>query len=359
MASLQTSVGEAAARFVCEECGEESASRNALFRHLRLHVEQPTSEVNGATTSATSLRLVRGPGTKSGGRKDHGRRDVAIEVVCRDPEKYRVVVKPQGMETAPDGGVSGYPCLQKQDCLLIPSRWGHHVEGEAAKYKKAKPCHRLDAGTGGLVLCSETKQAERTIRMLFEERRVKKRYRALVVGRLAPETGVIDRALKGKESSTAYKVVQYTESKQWGCITTVDLFPKEGRRHQLRKHLQSVGHPILGDRHYSFASSWPDDGPHSDWPPSQFLWALEMWFPDPSATMLCSRGCPGTKKEPDTALGTDGIEVTANDSETLGGAVSGTVLLQQVVDDVPMVHVCIPEPQLFDRFRQTQSAAAL
>ena len=69
----------------------------------------------------------------------------------------------------------------------------------------------------------------------------------LVSGRLEPSTGIIDAPIKGKKSVTRYSVVGYTDSIRYGTITTVDLFPITGRQHQLRKHMTSVGHPILGN----------------------------------------------------------------------------------------------------------------
>ena len=96
------------------------------------------------------------------------------------------------------------------------------------------------------MICSKTRKDEVTIKQLFFHRQVKKRYRAMVSGRLEPATGIIDAPVKGKVSKTRYSVVQYTDSIRNGTITTVDLFPITGRQHQLRKHLLSVGHPILG-----------------------------------------------------------------------------------------------------------------
>jgi len=96
------------------------------------------------------------------------------------------------------------------------------------------------------VICSKSRKHEVIIKHLFFHRQVKKRYRAIVSGRLEPATGIIDAPIKGKVSKTRYSVVQYTDSIRYGTITTVDLFPITGRKHQLRKHLMSLGHPILG-----------------------------------------------------------------------------------------------------------------
>ena len=274
----------AAALHTCAECTEAFASRNQLFKHLRVHALSAATAGQQDNGRELPPRMAPAPPPRHDQQWawSPGALDIAIEEAHRHPEIYRVVVKPQGMETLTDGDGKTYPALTAQDALMIPSRWGN-VRGACAKFKKARPCHRLDAGTGGLVLCAESKAAERAIKMGFHDRHVKKRYRALVVGRLEPREGSISRALKGKPSTTRYAVAAYTPSDRYGCVSTVDLWPVEGRNHQLRKHLQSVGHPIVGDRHYSFASTWPEDD--GGWPPCQFLWALEMWFPDPG--VLC------------------------------------------------------------------------
>ncbi|KAK3270575.1 hypothetical protein CYMTET_21033 [Cymbomonas tetramitiformis] len=85
-------------------------------------------------------------------------------------------------------------------------------------------------------------------------RRVTKRYRAVVIGRLVGR-GQIDTPLPDKQNrlqtaTTEYQAVQCTPSKQYGDITTVDLWPHTGRTHQLRRHLAGIGHAIVGDGQY-------------------------------------------------------------------------------------------------------------
>lgn len=121
------------------------------------------------------------------------------------------------------------------------------------------PCHRLDRDTTGVVVFARTLAARAEIGRQFEERAVEKTYLARVRGQLTG-SGVIDASLgpddtspvelkqavregtDGKPASTAWRAQETGES-----TTLVELRPSTGRQHQLRVHLASIGHPILGD----------------------------------------------------------------------------------------------------------------
>lgn len=139
------------------------------------------------------------------------------------------------------------------DCLA--SRVQH-------EYPDALSVHRLDMSTSGLLVLARGKEMHRLLSRLFQDRQVSKRYVAVVDGQLADESGEVDLPLIcdwpnrprqmvdftiGKPSLTRFRVV----SRDIAANTTrVELEPVTGRSHQLRVHMASLGHPILGDDLY-------------------------------------------------------------------------------------------------------------
>jgi len=114
------------------------------------------------------------------------------------------------------------------------------------------PVHRLDARTRGLVACARTHSANVALGHAFQDRQVDKRYRALLVGALEGE-GVIETSIDGRPARTRWRCVQVTPAPVTGALSTVDLWPETGRTHQLRIHMASLGHPVLGDDAYTTA----------------------------------------------------------------------------------------------------------
>lgn len=115
--------------------------------------------------------------------------------------------------------------------------------------------HRLDAATSGLIVFAKDPEAHRRMSQAFQARTAVKTYLAAVAGLL--EDGATDLPLKtfgsgrvgpspeGKPSETAWKAVE-----RFADATLIEVSPKTGRRHQIRAHLNAVGHPVLGDRKY-------------------------------------------------------------------------------------------------------------
>ncbi|CAN5199777.1 RluA family pseudouridine synthase [soil metagenome] len=164
-----------------------------------------------------------------------------------------VLNKPSGLLAVPGRGED------KQDCL------SRRVQ---SLYPDALIVHRLDMATSGLMLMARGIAMQRALGQLFERREVHKRYLALVDGRLAPALepdgwGLIDLpialdwprrplrvidAASGKPSQTRWRSVAFDDAAD---STRVELEPVTGRSHQLRVHLQALGHPILGDALYA------------------------------------------------------------------------------------------------------------
>ena len=202
--------------------------------------------------------------------------------------------KPAGLLCVPGRGPD------KQDCLSARA---------TAQWPDAKVVHRLDMATSGLVLMARGIEAQRALSLAFEQRRVHKRYTAVVNGVLRndpshpmPESGwnTINLPLLLDWQNRPRSVVNHTEGKpsltRWRLAepepgdppgtTRLTLEPVTGRSHQLRVHLQAIGHPIVGDPLYG--SSPPD--------PAQrlLLHAEGIRFPHPATgeVMAFVAPCP-------------------------------------------------------------------
>lgn len=129
---------------------------------------------------------------------------------------------------------------------------------------RAALIHRLDKETSGAIMLGKNTEIIEQMISLFREKKVYKQYLAVVDGSLPQEEGTIETALRKKTSSLPGQTLyQTTKGKglaaltRWKCLkktheaSFVLLEPITGRTHQLRVHLQSIGHPILGDIQYS------------------------------------------------------------------------------------------------------------
>lgn len=115
---------------------------------------------------------------------------------------------------------------------------------------KPQPVHRLDYGTTGALLVGKTSSSIRDLNRLFAEKRVDKTYYAATIGEMQEEQGTITADIDDRPSRSEYRVCESVPSQRFGRLNLVRLHPHTGRRHQLRKHLAGIGHPILGDQDY-------------------------------------------------------------------------------------------------------------
>ena len=157
--------------------------------------------------------------------------------------------------------------------LSVPGRGAHLADCLLARVQAAFPqallVHRLDRDTSGVMVFAQTPHAQRHLGLQFENRQTRKTYVARVWGRVADKTGLVDLPLivdwpnrprqmvcheTGKAAITEWRVVKHE-----GETTRLRLFPKTGRSHQLRVHMQALGHPILGDPFYA-------EGPAREFP---------------------------------------------------------------------------------------------
>ncbi len=112
-----------------------------------------------------------------------------------------------------------------------------------------QPVHRLDYPTTGLLLIGKTSTSILAMNKLFENKEIQKEYIAVAIGKMKASESV-DFPIDGKKSYSHYEVIDTVFSERFEVLNLVKLFPKTGRRHQLRKHLSLIGNPILGDVEY-------------------------------------------------------------------------------------------------------------
>jgi 23S rRNA pseudouridine1911/1915/1917 synthase len=140
----------------------------------------------------------------------------------------------------------------------------HHWHGARPGLDPLRPgiVHRLDKDTSGVLVIAKDSGSLAALAAQFRTREVEKRYLAFVWGRLRNQTGTIAAPIgrnpvhrkrmavrhAGREALTTYEVVE-----RFAQVTLVRLFPKTGRTHQLRVHLATIGHPVVGDSVYGGA----------------------------------------------------------------------------------------------------------
>lgn len=185
--------------------------------------------------------------------------------------------------------------------LSVPGKGDHLADCMIARVQKLYPeallVHRLDLDTSGVMVFALTRHAQRVLGLQFEERQTRKVYRARLWGRLEPKEGRVDLPLivdwpnrprqhvnheTGKPAQTDWRVLGYEDNGN----TRVRLYPLTGRSHQLRVHMQSLGHPILGDPLYA-------EGAARDFP-RLMLHAESLRFrhPESGKGMSFSAPCP-------------------------------------------------------------------
>lgn len=178
---------------------------------------------------------------------------IALRIVYED-DQVLVVDKPAGMVVHPG---AGHPRGTLAAAVLA------HAPDTAGVGGPRRPgvVHRLDKGTSGLLVVAKTREAYDALTAQLAARAVTRQYVAVVHGRVARDAGVIDAPLarhprdrtrmaiappgKGRRAVTRYQVVERFQD-----FTRVDVMLETGRTHQIRVHMASIGHPVVGDEVY-------------------------------------------------------------------------------------------------------------
>ena len=227
--------------------GESRASLQRLMRGGRVLVAgrpaRPSDKVRGGERVEID-RPAPEPSTLAA-------EDLPLAVLHEDADLL-VIDKPPGQTVHPGAGARGGTVV---NALLYHCRDLSGVGG----VERPGIVHRLDKDTSGALVVAKNDLAHRALAAQFKARAVDKIYEALVWGRPRAGRGVVDSPIgrhptartrmavrsEGRASRTAYRVL-YTR----GPVSFLEIRPETGRTHQIRVHLSSLAHPIVGDRLY-------------------------------------------------------------------------------------------------------------
>ena len=157
-------------------------------------------------------------------------------------DDYLIVVnKPSGILTVPT------PKKEKHTLTSIIN----NILNERGEQKEAFPCHRLDRETSGLIIYAKSINIQDKIMEQFKAGEVKKKYIAFIQGSLKQPQGTISFPLENKKAVTKYKLLQRRKG-----YSIIEVKPQTGRTNQIRIHFKMIGHPLLGERKFTFAKDF-------------------------------------------------------------------------------------------------------
>ncbi len=234
--------------------------------------------------------------------------EIALKVVYED-EDLSVIDKPAGMMVHAGAGATESGTLV--NALLHRYRTLSSTGGEL----RPGIVHRLDKQTSGLIIVARNDAAHARLAEMFSRRQIKKTYVALVHGALKQDRGTIDapiardlvrrtRMTTRREDGARHAVSHYTVLRRirsrFGAFTLVSVRIETGRTHQIRVHLASIGHPVVGDKLYGAPARITDAFPRKKSDPDpgtltldrNFLHAAELEFVHPRTGKLLQLESP-------------------------------------------------------------------
>ncbi len=179
---------------------------------------------------------------------------IKLKIVYEDKDTI-VIDKPAGLVV--------HPSKSCKSGTLVNGLLSYYPKIKSVGEDPLRPgiVHRLDKDTSGLMVVAKNNRTFQYLKKQFKDRKIEKRYTALVVGQLQAASDVIEKsiarskhdpekmttAIIGRKAETSYRVV-----KRFNNYTLVEVVPKTGRMHQIRVHFKSIRHPLAGEKVYGF-----------------------------------------------------------------------------------------------------------
>ena len=229
--------------------------------------------------------------------------EIPLDIVFEDAD-LAVINKPAGMMVHAGAGATDAERNRGTLVNALLHRFGplSQVGGEL----RPGIVHRLDKETSGLIVVAKNDAAHRKLAAQFAARKVKKTYIALVHGAMKNDKGTISAAISrdavrrvrmttrrsgGREAVTHYTVQRRLES-DYGKFTLLEVKIDTGRTHQIRVHLSSLGHPIVGDTLYGAPREVTSKSGNSLFLPRNFLHSTDLQFTHPATGELLAFSRP-------------------------------------------------------------------
>jgi 23S rRNA pseudouridine955/2504/2580 synthase len=302
-------------------------TRKVRVNGVRGRPEQLVQEGDAVVIRGDEERLLQAPAPSAAGGSHRAAHTFGV---LHEDDDVLVVDKPSGLAAHPGTGIVGATLVEMaRGYLKVPA------DLPATEFKPS-PAHRLDRDTSGIVLVAKTRKAMVALGETFTTGEgVRKTYLALAKGKLPRESGVIDLPLSEHEQTARSKEkrgVNFQEAlTRWKVLSSMkeasllSVGIETGRTHQIRRHLEAIGHPVAGDKRYGdFAFN---RAAKQRWGLARMFlhaWKLEVPHPITGAPLRLEAELPPALREVLSRMNLQGPPGPAQSPAPRGGGGPGT-----------------------------------